>query len=350
MSGYDIHLVGSIPLRNATEVFETVSAALGPRLLRIPEGETGERAEWMGWIDRDFQSHPDLEPTDETFRPHAAGRSTIRYRLKPSAQAELISFDNLRHASFAIESYDLFVHLKKTGKILSHCRYQFAMAHPISVTNHYAVGSAQDAIERAYERGLVRQITKMLAVIPPKDLAIQWDLGSTVFAPLQLGTPTRHGATKQEMLDTICASCVRIGNAVPAEADLLYHLCYGNSGHRHAIEPIDMRDMVELASQLSAAIARPIQLFHMPVPRDRDDDRYFEPLAGLTMQPQSRVSLGLIHMTDGKPGAERRLTVAQRYLADFLIATECGFGRRPPESIPALLQLHAELAGVRNPR
>ena len=111
-----------------------------------------------------------------------------------------------------------------------------------------------------------------------------------------------------------------------------------------------MRDMVELASQLSAAIARPIQLFHMPVPRDRDDDRYFEPLAGLTMQPHTRVSLGLIHMTDGKPGAERRITVAQRYLADFLIATECGFGRRPPESIPALLQLHAALAGVRNPR
>ena len=46
------------------------------------------------------------------------------------------------------------------------------MAHPISVANHYAVASAQDTIERAYEGGLVRQITKMLAVIPPEDLAI----------------------------------------------------------------------------------------------------------------------------------------------------------------------------------
>ncbi len=128
--------------------------------------------------------------------------------------------------------------------------------------------------------------------------------------------------------------------------DLLYHLCYGDSGHRHAIEPVDMGDMVELASQLSLAIARPIQLFHMPVPRDRDDRRYFEPLAKLAMQPQTRVSLGLIHMTDGKAGAERRLAVAEKYLADFLIATECGFGRRPPESIPALLQLHATVAGL----
>jgi hypothetical protein len=29
---------------------------------------------------------------------------------------------------------------------------------------------------------------------------------------------------------------------------------------------------------------------------------------------------------------------------DFGIATECGFGRRPADSIPALLRLHAELA------
>ena len=107
-----------------------------------------------------------------------------------------------------------------------------------------------------------------------------------------------------------------------------------------------MGDMVEFASQLSLTIGRPIQLFHMPVPRDRDDGHYFEPLARLAMQPQTRVSLGLIHMTDGKPGAKRRLAAAERYLANFLIATECGFGRRPPESIPALLQLHAALAGL----
>jgi hypothetical protein len=32
----NIHLVGSVPLANACDVFTTVSAALGPRLLRIP--------------------------------------------------------------------------------------------------------------------------------------------------------------------------------------------------------------------------------------------------------------------------------------------------------------------------
>ena len=39
----DVHLVGSVPVRERRAVFETVSAALGPRCKRIPDGETGER-------------------------------------------------------------------------------------------------------------------------------------------------------------------------------------------------------------------------------------------------------------------------------------------------------------------
>ena len=45
MSSRNVHLVGSVPLANAHEVFVTVSAALGRRLLRIPDGETGERTD-----------------------------------------------------------------------------------------------------------------------------------------------------------------------------------------------------------------------------------------------------------------------------------------------------------------
>lgn len=185
----------------------------------------------------------------------------------------------------------------------------------------------------------------MKAAIPNDQFAIQWDVASAVFASLQRSEPTRHGATKKERLETFCASCVRLGDAVPAAIDLLYHLCYGDSGHRHAIEPVDMGDMVDFASRLSAGISRPVQLFHMPVPRDRDDVAYFEPLKLLAISPESRISLGLIHLTDGEAGTRRRLATAEKYLSDFLIATECGFGRRPPDTIAALLELHTSVAG-----
>jgi len=43
----NVHLVGSVPLANAREVFETVSAELGPCVCRIPDGETGDRSNWI---------------------------------------------------------------------------------------------------------------------------------------------------------------------------------------------------------------------------------------------------------------------------------------------------------------
>jgi hypothetical protein len=52
-----------------------------------------------------------------------------------------------------------------------------------------------------------------------------------------------------------------------------------------------------------------------------------------------------VHFTDGVPGTRKRLATAEKYAGDFLIASECGFGRYPREAVPKVLQIHAELAG-----
>ena len=38
-----VHFVGSIPLPDTDTVLRTLSAATGPHLIRIPDGETGIR-------------------------------------------------------------------------------------------------------------------------------------------------------------------------------------------------------------------------------------------------------------------------------------------------------------------
>jgi hypothetical protein len=83
----------------------------------------------------------------------------------------------------------------------------------------------------------------------------------------------------------------------------------------------------------------------MPVPRDRNDDAYFAPLSDLKLKPETELSLGLVHYTDGVAGTRRRLMTAERRAKGFSIATECGFGRRDPATIPELLRIHAEVAG-----
>ena len=85
MPSRNVHLVGSVPLANAHEVFVTVSAALGPRLLRIPDGETGERTDWIAHLEPVFANHPALEKSDEVFRLHPTAPGRTRYRLKPGA-------------------------------------------------------------------------------------------------------------------------------------------------------------------------------------------------------------------------------------------------------------------------
>lgn len=43
---------------------------LGPRLLRIPDGETGERSDWIAHLEPVFANHPAFEKSDEVFRLH----------------------------------------------------------------------------------------------------------------------------------------------------------------------------------------------------------------------------------------------------------------------------------------
>ena len=70
-----VHLVGSVPLPDARAVFTTVSAALGPHMKTIPDGETGERLDWITWLEPVFARHPAFELSDETFQLHSAART-----------------------------------------------------------------------------------------------------------------------------------------------------------------------------------------------------------------------------------------------------------------------------------
>jgi hypothetical protein len=51
-----------------------------------------------------------------------------------------------------------------------------------------------------------------------------------------------------------------------------------------------------------------------------------------------------VHRADGVEGGLSRMRAAQRVVADFGIATECGLGRRPKDQIAEILSIHAQLA------
>jgi hypothetical protein len=340
----DVYLVGSVPMASAGEVFEKVSAALGSRIKRLPDGETGDRGDWISWLEPAFSANLAFEKSGEFFRVHATGTGRERYRLKAGVKAQDVHFDNLFYADIAKASYAEFKRLKQAGKIAPGTKFQVDLVPAHSVIWLFLVDQIHAAIDPIYNEAIKREIDKIAAAIPHDELAIQFDVASAVFARLERNEASSYGRTKAEMQKTFGNILIDLGNRVPADIDLLYHLCYGDSGHKHVVEPTDMNDMVEFANRLSARIARPVQLIHMPVPRNRSDDAYFAPLTRLKLRPETQLCLGLVHHTDGVEGTLRRLKTAKSHVSNFSVATECGFGRRDPATIPELLRIHAAVA------
>jgi hypothetical protein len=98
--------------------------------------------------------------------------------------------------------------------------------------------------------------------------------------------------------------------------------------------------MVEMTNAITVGVKRPIQFFHLPVPKGRTDDAYYVPLETLKLGPETELHLGLIHHDDDE-GDGTRLAIARRHARVDGIATECGMARGDPARLPGMLAAHA---------
>ena len=126
---------------------------------------------------------------------------------------------------------------------------------------------------------------------------------------------------------------------MPAPIELGYHLCYGSPADEHVVQPRDAGIIVEMSNAISACVNRPIQFFHLPVPKGRTDDAYYAPLKSLKLGYDTELYLGLIHHSD-EVGNSTQLAAARRHARVDGVATECGMARGDPARLPALLAAH----------
>jgi hypothetical protein len=333
-----VHLVGSVPLPSAAAVFEQVSKRLGPLISRISDGETGERLQFIGWQEKVIEAAQGLQPAGEW---QVAGKRTVLYGLAPKIAAESIKFGPLGYADAAKSSYAVFKRLRDQGVITPGTRMQVSLPTPLTVLIKYAARDSLRALWPVYERHMLDELNSIARAIPHESLAIQWDVAPEVHTVLeQPDSDLTRLIERRNLIEAIA----RITDSVPRDVEAGWHLCYGDPGHKHIVEPRDMGIMVKLSNDLCAATKRAVNWIHMPVPRERHDAAYFAPLKRLDVSLETTIMLGLVHMHDGLEGARQRAAAGSKMLKWFGIATECGLGRRPPESIPALLDLHREIA------
>jgi hypothetical protein len=334
-----VHLVGSVPLNDAEKVFRTLGGALGAHLKRLPDGETGKRAEWIRFIQHMLSSHPDME-VDKAAPPlqwrqwdGLLLREIARVKFKDGIDPAKVNFD-LGYAADAIASFKTFEKLQREGAIGKEVKFQISLPTPLAPGYNYVSPRAQRDFVPAFERALKREIDTIAAALPHDRLAVQWDVCQEVL--MYEGFYPERPA---DYRDQILSQLARVGAMVPNDVELGYHLCYGSPKDEHIVQPKDMAIMVEMTNGIFARAMRPVDFIHLPVPRNRQDDSFFAPLRGLALPEDCELILGLIHEGD-ESGNRIRLEKARAIKPIAGVGTECGWGRKDAGSVPRLLDAH----------
>jgi SAM-dependent methyltransferase len=325
------HLVGSVPLSEVEAVFAVTAGALGDRVRRLPDGEPGTRADWILWQYPVFSALAQFEvgpPGDGTYR------TLPKLRLRDGERADSIVLGSLGFAKAAISSYKVFTKLKRDGIIPPHVRFQVSLPTPLAPVSAFIDPEHQALIEPVYEARVLDELAEILGAVPHDQLALQWDT-RLEFAMLEGVAPAWFPEVRGGVLERL----LRVSRHVPRDVELGFHLCYGDDCHGHFAVPSDTGKLVDVANGLAAALSRPLNWVHLPVPAQAEEE-YFAPLRLLRLHPQTELYLGVLHLQDGKVGARRRISCARPYVQSFGVATDCGWGRGGSAAVDQLLALH----------
>lgn len=349
-----VHLVGSFPGNGPQEIFTLCGRELAGHLKRVPDGEAHgwinfsieslARARGLERIDPEGEVHVRAYATQAELKEyHERNQSHVgpKLRIRPGLTAAEVEFAPLGYDRIALESYRLFKEAQAQGQLPRGVRFQVGLPTPFA-TLAAVLGAAdvEIALPR-FEATLFREVDAIASSIPHEDLAIQWEVAVEVVTVLErLAPPLAARFSSESIAAALNRACERVPDAVEAGV----HLCYGNPGGKHVVEPKDTAVMVDFANLFLARVRRRVDWLHLPVPIARDDDAYFAPLQNLRPGPDTELFLGLVHPQDGLEGAKRRMAAARKSVPSFGVATECGLRFFPAERITEILALHREVA------
>jgi hypothetical protein len=342
-----VHFNGSVNLADTRTVMTEITTRVPAGLRRIPDGETGDRGNWIFFQLQRFLQQPWLVPDTPVDAPEGEYQQLPKLKLADGVDPANVSWPDIGYASAYLGSWETFQALRDDGAIPPGVRFQVEYPTPLASISGYIVPEEQRALLPSYERAMFADLARLLDAIPHDQIAVQWDVA------VEFGVLEQAFAPGDETFSDIVAGLVRCIDQVPADVPAGLHLCYGDYGHHHFMQPQSLSLQVQVLNGVSAAAARPVSFVSFTVPQDQRDQSYFEPLADLSAGPDTELNFALVpyHPDTQEPGT----TQAQARLIDAALArspggprawgicTECGMGRAEREEIPVLLDLHREI-------
>jgi hypothetical protein len=336
-------LVGSVPLPTAEDVIRMFGTPLGPSLISMPDGEVGDRRWWVLRLSYQvFNGHPELETVNRPAFDNGVERlvprnvpDMWRFRVKPGVSK--VRFGDpcwrLGFTRDAINSYSIFKAMRREGIVPPDLRFQVSLPFVNSVCSLATFPDPHDLpkVCAGYEDALRAEVLQLVELIPPADLAIQWDC-SWEITDVYGAVP---GMNKEGAIARNIEQIRRLSPIIPEQTLLGFHFCFGTFGGWPRFAPNDLGSAVEFANAAIVNSKRRVDWINIPT-LDRTDDAFFAPLANLDPRG-ARIYLGLIHNIER---FEERVTVARKYVSDFGLSAPCGFGRSPASDLSDILQDH----------
>ena len=213
------HLVGSVPLADAEEVFRTCSGAMPGRLSRIPDGETGIRSGFTYWQHFVF---PELIRSELRLNAPSVSRSYTDEEVEEGMRQVREAGIQTGYDDAALSSYPTFRKLKEDGIIGKQVKFQVCLPTVASVVGFSVAQAFQAKVEPIYLEALLRAIRNVQEKIPHEELAIQIDVASDFFYVDGIFEKTWFEGT-----DHIVNYVARMANEVADDVDFGFHTCYG---------------------------------------------------------------------------------------------------------------------------
>jgi hypothetical protein len=334
------HLVGSIPAPDAESAMRQALDGLGPRLLTLPDGETGDRRNWIISIVESLRAHPDLEVARDGDWSDYDRVPRLRVRKGHRLYGANLDFG---HVAAVEDSWPAFSRLRdEAGR--PELAFQVGIPGAFDMAA-FTLGPAQGLRHRrAFTEATLSEVGRIFAA-HAQDVVFQIEVPVEL---IQLArAPERLAPAAARLL---ARGVLDIAEGAPRGARFGVHLCLGDMNHRALGRTRDVSPLVLLTNAVvrSWPSDRTLEFVHAPfAAADQPpptDPAFYAPLRGLQLPAATRFIAGFAHEAQGID-EQRRI----RDLLDDLVggpvavATACGLGRRTPHEGEKAMQRVAEL-------
>ena len=336
-----VHLVGTIPADDTHDALQLVVDTVGDRVGdQLPDGETGDRYNWIGRLIESLKTHPDLELTrDGDWSDY---ESTPAFKVKSGHTFESVGLDY--YEAFG-ESWPEFQKARiELGR--PDLRFQVGIPGPIDLAFASFGFNPISGFRYSgpFENATVAEIERIHAVAGD-EVVYQIEIPIELEVAIRIPSPLRPAGTRW-----LARRILRVVERAPEGTRWGIHLCVGDMNNTAFSKLGDSRPSVLLSNALvdQFPTGRTLEFVHMPFAHGSipptTEEAFYAPLSDLNVPDDVRFIAGFVHESqDVEDQRSIQRLVEERIGHPVDVSAACGLGRRPRAQAVANLELSRRL-------